>query len=178
MEKNTEKFADKANLKSTNTNPNTNANASTAPAAGKNNLKDLGRTMDDDSSDETSTATSPTSNVAQRVGDVIERVGDRIEQAGFKRAGSFVHSVGDNVEHMDTGMATRWIGDMPKLYRDLQSSAGNLVRRNPLLFVAGAVAVGFIASRFLFGASSTVRKGASTLAKGGKALAGVGKDIH
>lgn len=166
MEKNTEKFV------------NNNKSTTGAPAAGKNNLKGLSRTAEDGIDEVSATASTATANVAQRVGDVIERVGDRIEQAGFKRTGSFVHSVGDNVEHMDTGMAKRWIGDMPKLYSDLQTNAGNMVRRNPLLFIAGAVAVGFIASRVLFGASSAVSKGADAISKGGKALAGAGKDIH
>ncbi len=77
-----------------------------------------------------------------RIAGSLHRVADQFNSDGESTAAEYTHLVGRGLDKFSDRIREK---DAGQLYRDVQDYA----RENPVIFMAGVIAVGFVATRFL-----------------------------
>ncbi len=94
-------------------------------------------------------------NKIERVGDTVEHLGETQNgsaKLGDTQAGRKLQQVTDKVADkasQATNQASDWISDATAKVRSFQSDTVDYIKARPLAFIAGAIALGFVANRLL-----------------------------
>jgi hypothetical protein len=83
-----------------------------------------------------------TSNAAADASDAIDATAGTLAESGHETLSQFAASISDRVRTFSTYLENRQL-------EELVDDARRLAQRNPALFVAGGIALGFTLSRFL-----------------------------